>query len=41
MIEEIRTDGINLTGLDALEARLVIVGVVSWTRERGPDSAVL
>lgn len=36
-----RTEGVDLTGLDALEAGRVIVCVVSWPGEGGADSAML
>ena len=36
-----RTDGVNFAGLDALEARLVVIRVVSWPGERGADSPML
>lgn len=35
------TYGINLTSLNALEARSIIVFVICGTRERGTDSAML
>lgn len=36
-----RTQGINLTSLNALESNFVVVNVVGWARERRPDGAVL